>query len=261
MTMRRFVLTLFLAASSAGLLAQRSGPPAVRTPAKDAAVPFRVGETLTYDVAWSSFLVAGTAVTTVQETRPVGSSTAYYIVVEGGPIPILRRLYNLYYKMDTLLDSRTLLSHRGSLYAEEGGARRTAITRVDHGSRRAFFELDKGGRTELDYPVPSQTYDGLGAFFALRARPIRTGDQLTIPVADSGELFNVGVTVGAPERVRVPAGQYDAARMAVTIRDQQGADVWKNIVVWVTTGERRLPVKLQAELPIGEFVLALRDAR
>jgi hypothetical protein len=68
---------------------------------KEPAVPFSVGETLTYDVSWSSFLVAGAATVRVVEKKPSFNSTAYYIVVEGKPVPLVAKLYNLYYKMDT----------------------------------------------------------------------------------------------------------------------------------------------------------------
>ncbi|MGC4085025.1 MAG: hypothetical protein QM736_23640 [Vicinamibacterales bacterium] len=44
--------------------------PAAPPPRKEATVPFRVGETLTYDVAWSNYLVAGTATSRVVEKRP-----------------------------------------------------------------------------------------------------------------------------------------------------------------------------------------------
>jgi hypothetical protein len=47
------------------------------TPRADAAVPFAVGEALTYDVSWSSFVVAGTATARVAEKKPSFDSTAY----------------------------------------------------------------------------------------------------------------------------------------------------------------------------------------
>jgi hypothetical protein len=243
---------------TAGQAQQRKPPPAVP---READVPFRAGETLVYDVSWSTYLVAGTAMTTVHAKRPSGGTQAHYIVAEGRPIPFLARLYNIYYKMDTLLDTGTLLSHQGTLLSEEGGDRRVATTRLDHGKRRAFFELQTATTVQTEFAVPAQTHDGLSALFALRARPLRAGERFVLPVTDSGALYTVGVSVGAAERVEVPAGRYNAARLAITIRDEQGVDVWHDIAVWMTTGARRLPVKLQAKLPIGEFVLALREAR
>src|SRR3954447_2135571 len=51
------------------------------------AVPFGVGETLDYDVGWSSYLTAGTATLSVREKKPSYGSTAYYVVAEGGATP------------------------------------------------------------------------------------------------------------------------------------------------------------------------------
>ena len=91
-------------------------------------MPFSVGETLTYDVGWSTYLVAGSAISRVVEKRPGKGSAAYYIVAEGRPLPIIARLYPLYYKMDSLIDSLSTLSQRTSLYTEEGSRQRSAST-------------------------------------------------------------------------------------------------------------------------------------
>jgi len=232
-------------------------PPAAAAARRDAAVPFAVGETLTYDVSWSSILTAGTAVVTVVEKKPSFNSTAYSIVAEGKPVPLVARLYALYYKMDTLLDTGTLLPHRGSLYAEEGKARRTSITQFDRAAKKVFFEEQSESTTKLNYPVPADTQDGLSALYALRTRTLRPGDRVSIQVADSGTLFSVEANVGSPEVVKVAAGSYTAVPLAGVIKDADGQPVWKNIVVWLSTDARRLPVKLQAELPVGAFVLAL----
>src|SRR5712664_3774227 len=96
---------------------RRGGPAPART---ERAVPFKVGETLTYDVSWSAYLTAGTAVATVKEKKPSFNSTAYYVVAEGRPTPLVSKVYSLYYKMDSLIDSYTLLPQRGSIYSDEG---------------------------------------------------------------------------------------------------------------------------------------------
>jgi hypothetical protein len=67
-------------ASAAGLRAQ----PAAAQAGRDAAVPFKVGERLTYDVTWSTFLVAGAAYATVRipcfQTRPGQEYRAVWFV-------------------------------------------------------------------------------------------------------------------------------------------------------------------------------------
>jgi hypothetical protein len=250
-TLELIVLASLFVPSAVG--AQRGSP------RKDAAVPFKVGETLTYDVSWSSFLVAGTAISRVLEKKPSFNSDAYYVVVEGRPTPLVARLYNLFYKMDTLLDSFTLLSQRGSLYSEEGASRTTTATRFDRNARRAFVERQTDKMEKVDFAVPPATQDGLAVLYALRGRAFKTGERFGTPVADSGSLYTVQVEVGALEPVSVPAGQFTAWSMKVGITDAQGQPVWRNNEVWISSDARRLPVKLQAELPIGHFVLTLRE--
>jgi len=228
-------------------------------PAKEAVVPFGVGETLTYDVGWSTFLVAGSAVSRVVEKRPSTASSAYYIVAEGRPLPIIARLYALYYKMDSLMDSYTTLSQRTSLYTEEGSRKRSQTTTFDRAAKRAQFTVQTD--SPVEFPVPANVQDGLATLYALRSRDLKTGDRLSIPVADQGMLYTASFEVGAPEQVKVPLGTISAWNLKITVLDAANQPVGKNIAAWISTDPRRLPVRLQADLPVGNFALTLRSAQ
>lgn len=241
----------------------RPSPPPARAaePRREAVVPFRVGETLTFDVAWSTYLIAGSAVATVVEKKPTYSSNAYYIVAEGRPIPLIARLYPLYYKMDTLFDSFTALSQRSALYTEEGSDHTLATTTFDRPRRRALFEVQSDATIRDDFPVPPDVQDGLATLYWLRTRTFKAGDRITIPVADNGTLYNVTFDVTGPEHMRMRVGEFDAWNLRITILDPERKQVGKNIAAWISNDARRLPLKIQADLPVGYFVLALRQAR
>jgi hypothetical protein len=227
---------------------------------REAAVPFKVGETLSYDVSWSSFFKAGTAIITVREKKASFDSTAYYIVADGRPLPLIARLYPLYYKMDTLLDSFTLLSQRTAVYQEEGSQRRTMTTRFDRDARRVFFERQADSTVRSNFSVVPLTQDGLAALYALRATPLQTGAKFVMPITDDGAVYSVGVAVGAREHITVPFGDFEAWVLTMGVSDAQQHPVGNNIGVWISTDTRHLPLKLQADLPVGNFVLALREA-
>lgn len=253
----------------------RTAPPKARTPAPpatparpataprvEAAVPFKVGETLTYDVGWSNYLVAGSAVTRVVEKRPSANSTAYYLVAEGKPIPLIARFYSVYYKMDSLLDSVSTLSQRTSLYTEEGTEKRQATTVFNRSTKRASFERKAGTETTKDeLTVPANVQDGLATIYALRGRAFRAGEKISVPVTDDGSLYTVNFEVGAPEAIRVPLGSVTAWNLRVTILDAANQPIGNNVRAWISTDARRLPVRLQADLPVGNFALALRSAQ
>lgn len=255
---------------SAQRRSSRTDPKPTPTPAKPAkpaapraerAVPFHVGETLTYDVSWSSYVTAGTAVTRVQEKRPSFNSTAYYIVAEGRPTPLVAKLYTLYYKLDTLLDSYTLLPQRGSVYSEEGSRRRFKATSFDRSAQQASYEVQADPTSKRAFPVSPVTQDVLSAIYVLRAIPIKTGDRMTMPVSDNGANYKVQVDVGALERVPTGLGDMSAWKVKPSVFNAQGQPQGRNTAIWISEDPRRLPVKFQAELPVGTFNLVLREAK
>lgn len=262
-----------LAAAAVGVLAvtsldlpvaaQRAVPRSpIAVPRRDTTVPFKVGETLTFDVSWASYMVAGTAVSTVRERRSSSrDSAAYYIVAEGKPLPLISRLYSLYYKMDTLLDTATLLPQQMTLYSEEGRRTRLGTTRFDRSSQRALFELSGERPIKTNVTVPAQVQDGLSVIYALRAMTLSPGKTLSYSILDEGALYTLSLNTVGSENVRVPLGDFKAWKLCVRIVDTQGRPVGENLGLWISNDARRLPVKMQADLPVGSFALALREVQ
>lgn len=228
-------------------------------PSREAQVPFAAGETLTYDVSWANLLTAGSAVTRVLQKRPSFGATAWEISADGQPLPLIQRLYPVYYKMDTLLDSATLLTQWTGLYMDENGRKRQTSMRFDRPARRVRFEMTTDPKTTADLTAPNGVQDGLALLYSLRARAFRAGERFTVPVADDGSLYSVDVAVSAPERIATAAGTMEAWTLNLTIFNEHREQVGRNISVSISTDARRLPVRMQAELPIGKFMLSLRS--
>jgi len=218
--------------ASMGSFAQRGSrapaPPAAlagAAPRIERPVPFKLGETLNWDVSWSSYLTAGSAISTVREKKPSFNSTAYYIVAEGRPTPLLSKLYSLYYKVDTLLDAYTLLPQRGSVYSEEGKRHRFKTTRFDRSQQKAYFEYQSGNTVKADFAVPAFTQDALSAIYVLRSIPLKAGDHMTMPVSDDGMTYRLAIDVGAAERIRTPIGEMSAWKVRPVLTDDKGRAV------------------------------------
>ena len=163
--------------------------------------------------------------------------------------------------MDTLLDTATLLPQLTTLYSEEGRSQRLGTTKFDRAARRALFELSGDRPVKTNVTVPAQVQDGLSLLYAVRAKSLSAGTTLTYPIIDDGSLYTVSLQASATERVRVPLGELAAWKLGVNIVDAQGQKVAENVGVWISNDARRLPVKLQADLPVGSFTLALREAK
>lgn len=232
--------------------------PAAKAPAADMTVPFRAGETLTYNVGWSTYFTAGTATVRVQERRPTGNGRAAYILVaEGKPGTILSKLYDLYYKAETQLDTRTLLPITASVFSKEGSRTRVKTTHFKGAGRTADYSLKTTNLTTRKLNVPPYTQDVLAAIYVLRALPFKQGDSMTMPVTSGGDVYRARIRYGGVESVKTGAGTFQAWKVAIHAVDQNGQPAARSLNLWFSNDARKLPVKIEAGLPVGAFTLTL----
>jgi len=238
---------------AAAVLALFSARPAAQA---DRPVPFKVGEVLTFDISWTSFITAGTATLSVKERRPAGNGRhAYYLVAEATPSSVVSKLYSLYYKAESMLDTRTLLPTLATIYSDEGGRKRYKTTTFS-GTGSAKYEVKTSTTNTATLKLPATTQDPLGAMYVLRALPLKLGLSVPIPITDSGKSYTMRVRVQGRETVRTGIGSLPAFKIALSVTDSAGK-ASDTGTLWMSDDERRLPVKFQAGLTVGSVQLVL----
>ena len=255
-----------LALTSFGVHAQArpaaKKPAAAAAPAAEMKVPFRAGETLTYNVGWSTYFTAGTATMRVQERRALGGNRAAYVLVaEGKPGTILSKLYDLYYKAETQLDTRTLLPLTASVFSKEGSRTRIKTTHFKGAGRTADYELRTSNVSKRQLAVQPYTQDALSAIYVIRTLPFKAPDMVRMPVTSGGDVYRVTLHYGPPETVTTAAGTFQAWKVTINAIDQDGKPAARGMAVWFSNDARKLPVKMEAGLPVGSFTLTLSAVR
>lgn len=263
--MKRWIILLaIVAAVPLAAQSRPARPTAAAKPApaakKEMAVPFKAGETLDFDIGWSSFVTAGTATVSVKEKKPSYGSTAYYIVAEGQPTPIVSKLYTLYYKADTLLDVYSLLPQRGSLYSQEGKRRRMKTTTFDQAAKKANYQIETATLVKKDLAIPGFTQDALSAIYVLRSITFKPGEKFNIPVSDTGNVYKVQMQVGASEPVKTGMGTITGVKITPVITGPD-KDSPRGLALWISDDARRLPLKMEAQLLVGKVTVTLRQVR
>jgi hypothetical protein len=224
--------------------------------AADPGVPFRAGERLSYDVAWSSYVTAATATIDVSPRQGRGPGGFYDLVAEGRSVGLLDAVYPVYYKAQSHLDARTLRPSTSTFYSDERGQRHLSTTRFT-GPTTIEFEPDTGAGRET-YRVPPESRDPLSAIHVLRTVPLEAGPVATLSVVDGADIYRTRWQAAGPESISTPAGRFSAWRLTPTLTDEQGQPITTTrITLWLSNDARRLPLRLQAELPIGTFTLTL----
>ncbi|HUR21446.1 MAG TPA: DUF3108 domain-containing protein [Vicinamibacterales bacterium] len=222
-------------------------------------VPFKVGETLTFDVSWTTFMSAGTATMSVLERRPGSAGrNAYYLVAEGKPSPMLGKLYSVYYKAESMLDTRTLLPSLATVYSDEAGRKRYKTTTFK-GNGSVVYEIKTSTTATSTIKAPATAQDPLGAIYILRALPLKAGmtASIPIPIIDSGKAYTMRVKVGGLESVKSGLGTLQALKLSATIVDAAGKPEGTGFSLWLSDDARKLPLKISAGLAVGSVYLTL----
>jgi hypothetical protein len=227
-------------------------------PKADASVPFRVGEVLTYDVSWSRTVSAGTATLSVKDKLSLaGGQTAYDIVAEAKPGFVIRTVYPIYYKLESYLETRSLLPIRATMYSVEKTRKRTKTTKFI-GPTSIEYEYATASVSRSTKPIERMTRDPLSLFYVIRGMSLVPGQQLTIPFVESGTMYKLTVKVGGYEKITTKAGTYRAIRLTPTFSDASGKPVTdRKLSLWISDDPRHLPIRFESTLLVGSFVLNL----
>jgi hypothetical protein len=228
----------------------------------DQKVPFAAGEVLSYDVSWTRFVTAGTATLHVRERRATApGKAAYYLVAEAKPTSLVESLYHLYYKAESFVDTETLRPSVATMYSDERGRRRRRVTTFKGGGV-ADYEVQTASIARSQFETPPSPLDPLAALYLIRTLPLKAGLSTTLPLSSNGRNYRVRISVGRREELATPLGRLPAWRVTPLIQDDKGeAATTRNLTVWMSDDGRRLPLRMEVDLPVGTFQLTLTSAR
>jgi len=237
-------IVITLAASAAMFVPLTSDAQGIR-----AAVPFTVGEELTYRATFGK-IPAGTARMRVDCIEIVRGRPAYHLVftIDGG-IPFFR----VHDRYESWVDVETLSSLRHRQQVSEGRYRRTTVYEIY--PERA--EYRKNGDS-LVASVSNPLDDG-SFIYAVRAAAVKVGETREEARYFRPERNPVVFAGLRRENVSVPAGKYAAVVVAPTIRTKGMFAEGGEAQVWFSDDERRYPVLLKTKFGGIAITLALQS--
>ncbi|HEV3471331.1 MAG TPA: DUF3108 domain-containing protein [Pyrinomonadaceae bacterium] len=250
--MRVFAALALLACLCADAAAQARATDVSASPFS--AAPYRVGEQLTYNVAFSNFPTAAHV-----ELRVAGRGQFYgregvelsaHVETTG---VVYAALYALNSTYTTYVEPATGLPYRARRNIQEG-------PRVEDVTR------------EFNAPVgtsaipPAQTaggsfgsFDFVSALYRIRALPLTPGATYTLLVQNGSTVYDAEVRVKGRELVKTNVGSSNAVVAQVHVRGNEAADDYR-VRVYFTDDERHVPVLITARHRVGEIRAELASA-
>lgn len=213
-----------------------------------------VGEKLTYDVSWSSFVVAGELTLRTQARRDFDGTDAYHLTAQAESIGLVRiAVLKVNDTYESFIAAQTLKPFRAVKTTRHGNRRERSIVEIDQGRQVAILE----DGTEI--AIPEETYDLVGLVYAIRSMDLKPGNSRTFTLLDDGKLYRLQVTPEEKETVQLRTGKYEAVRITTGIIGRETRDPYK-LKIYITPDSRRLPVLILAEPFWGQVRVELTSS-
>jgi hypothetical protein len=165
-------------------------------------------------------------------------------------------LYHLYYKTASHLAATNLQPVMATVFSDERGRSKLRTTKF---VGRTAVDVQPRADAPVERKVtPPLAQDPLSAIYVLRSLPMQAGKIFTMPIVDGRDVYNARWKIEGQEQVKTPAGTFSAWRIAPMLTKADGQPMTNyRITLWLSDDARRLPLKLEAGLAVGNFVLSL----
>ncbi|HYL46088.1 MAG TPA: DUF3108 domain-containing protein [Candidatus Limnocylindrales bacterium] len=220
---------------------------------KDVPMPFRIGETLNYEVAWATFSTAASVQLSVPERRDVlGWGTWHFRATAHTQSPV-RTLFTIDDQFDSYTDAATLESRQFEMYLDELGRKQN----------QTFHFVAEGQPAPGGVPVVivlPGTRDPLGALYALRSVDWPHTQELRVPVYDGRNLYELHARMeAASDPVEIAAGKFSAVKISLRLFQNNKEVSGTKFTAWLANDAARTPVLLEGDLPLGTIHVELKS--
>ncbi len=107
----------------------------------------------------------------------------------------------------------------------------------------------------------SKVQDAASMMYFFRAFDLKVGQKLESDVFVSKKVWKLEVEVLGKEKVKVPAGTFDTLKIKPKVSLNGQAQKKGEMTIWVTDDDRKIPVKMQSEIPLGTVNAVLKKLK
>lgn len=251
--LRAVAIGLALAAAPAAAVQTPVVPAAATAQTVDtgerAAVPWTVGEQSHYEVRFGKLKVGRGSIEVVQVDNVRGREAWHTrFRVSGGTF-----FYRVNDVLESWFDTRTLSSLRFVKDQEEGRSDREVRYEI-FPERTAYQEV--GGEEQ---PSVAQPLDDGSFLFFVRTLPLKDGEVYELHRYFKPDRNPVRIRVLRRERVKVPAGTFDAIVVQPTFKTKGIFSENGRAEVWLSDDERRVVLQMKSQLSFGSLNMYLKS--
>jgi Protein of unknown function (DUF3108) len=237
-------------------------------------LPFAVGEELVYKGELSKLLGADVAelkFTVVQGPALMeGAPFTYRFTADAASNGTLTKLFRQTFRqhLDTTADAATMSALVTKKEDIQNKRERVSEAVFDYRAGKLIWTEHNAKDPNAPPRVVASAleapaFDLVSVWYALRLRKsYAPGANFTLPVSDSGRVYQITVRVGERKTISTTLGKVRVVRLEPEIfGDDKLIGGKGKLTVWLTDDERHLPVKGEISSPLGKVNITLKSAK
>ena len=216
--------------------------------------PLHAGEDLGFEVHYG-VIYAGESRLQILGADVVDGQRCFRLRSQARSGGLFGKIYDVNDRVESALDSAGLMSRRLEKRLHEGSYHQEQDIRFDYASGLARYA---SGDT-LSIPGPVQ--DDLSAFYVARCLDLHDNTVFYLETHSNKVTYPMQVRVYGRETVKTDAGEFECFKVEPRV-DRGGIFRHRGrILLWISTDERHLPVRMRSKLPLGAITADLVSVR
>ncbi len=218
-------------------------------------VPFDVGERLQYEVRFGPLRVGqGTMEVVGVDTVRGHDVWATEFRIKGGTF-----FYRVNDVLRSWIDRDTFSSLRHEQDYEEGGRDRERLWEI-YPDRQVYVQVGRSGDgPDVEEPSVSNPLDDGSFLYFIRTVPLEVGETYEFDRYFRPDRNPVTIKVLRKERLKVPAGEFDAVVIQPIIKTSGIFSENGRAEIWLSDDHRRIMLQMKSKLSFGSLNLYLKS--
>ena len=225
--------------------------------------PFEKGEKELYRATWNGmFSVAMAEVTTTSSM--VDGKKVYQVRVDAKTSKTLDLIWKMRDVISSTFDAKSLAPSHYHFSQRENSRIIDTEAKLDVSTKRWAVNRQQNGKRTKIYQFDSHnTVDPVTAVYLARSVDFKVGDKLYFKIFGGRYQYLLELFVEKKEPVELPSGKtveaYKIVPQVQNLKKTGYASRLREAAIWISTDERRLPVKLSSKILFGSVQLELMD--
>lgn len=239
--MKKQILFSILFILSLGIFAQENLP------------AFKSGEWLKYEMSYSGFLTAGSAILSVEE-KTLNGKQVYHTTGKGWTSGIIKWFFEVDDTYESYFDKNAVKPYLFKRNIDEGGYKKNRNTTFNYVNNTALVQ---DFIAQKDSIIPfKNVQDMLSAFYYLRTKDLsdlKKDEAFQIDIFMDSQVYPFKLKFLGEETLKTKFGKVKTLLFRPLVQSGRVFKAEESVTIWITNDDNKIPIKMKADLAVGSL--------